>query len=284
VAYTAERLEEAPLPVQILVADDSRTMRKILEMTFAGEDAEVVTVESGTAAIAAAQERGADVVFADASMSAPDGYAVAQAIKNDPALSSTAVIVLASQHTPYDADRGRRAGVDDHVSKPFDTQVVIDKVAQVLSRPRARALEGAPPAGAGAAAPPPMPPEPPAPPPPPPGAAGVRPGGATPGAAPRAPAAPAAPPAQPAARPAPPRPAAPSPARAAPAAAAAAAASATTSDGDLAARLTALGLTADQISGVLALSREVIERVVWEVVPDLAETVIREEIQRLTSD
>jgi hypothetical protein len=35
---------------------------------------------------------------------------------------------------------------------------------------------------------------------------------------------------------------------------------------------------------VLALSREVIERVVWEVVPDLAETVIREEIQRLTAD
>jgi hypothetical protein len=52
--------------------------------------------------------------------------------------------------------------------------------------------------------------------------------------------------------------------------------------GDMAERLDGLGLTADQVQGVLALSREVIERVVWEVVPDLAETLIREEIRRLT--
>ena len=47
-------------------------------------------------------------------------------------------------------------------------------------------------------------------------------------------------------------------------------------------KLSGMGLTPAQIEGVLALSREVIERVVWEVVPDLAETIIREEIKRLT--
>jgi hypothetical protein len=48
-------------------------------------------------------------------------------------------------------------------------------------------------------------------------------------------------------------------------------------------KLHGMGLTPAQVEGVLALSREVIERVVWEVVPDLAETIIREEIKRLTS-
>ena len=48
-------------------------------------------------------------------------------------------------------------------------------------------------------------------------------------------------------------------------------------------KLQGMGLTPAQIEGVLSLSREVIERVVWEVVPDLAETIIREEIKRLTS-
>jgi hypothetical protein len=52
--------------------------------------------------------------------------------------------------------------------------------------------------------------------------------------------------------------------------------------GDLAKKLDGLGLNAEQIQGVLSLSREVIEKVVWEVVPDLAETLIREEIRRLT--
>ena len=49
-------------------------------------------------------------------------------------------------------------------------------------------------------------------------------------------------------------------------------------------KLAALGLTKDQMEGVLALSREVVERVVWEVVPVLAETMIKEEIQRLTAE
>jgi hypothetical protein len=49
-------------------------------------------------------------------------------------------------------------------------------------------------------------------------------------------------------------------------------------------RLGDLGLSAEQIQGVLALSREVVERVVWEVVPTLAETIIKEEIARLTQD
>jgi hypothetical protein len=52
----------------------------------------------------------------------------------------------------------------------------------------------------------------------------------------------------------------------------------------MAAKLAELGLSTAQVEGVLALSREVIERVVWEVVPDLAEVIIREEIRRLTSE
>jgi hypothetical protein len=52
----------------------------------------------------------------------------------------------------------------------------------------------------------------------------------------------------------------------------------------LSGKLEALGLTSDQVQAVLALSREVVEQVVWEVVPVLAETMIKEELQRLTSE
>jgi hypothetical protein len=53
---------------------------------------------------------------------------------------------------------------------------------------------------------------------------------------------------------------------------------------EFAKKLGSLGLTSDQVYGVLSLSRDVLERVVWEVVPTLAETIIREEIQRLTRE
>jgi hypothetical protein len=96
-----------------------------------------------------------------------------------------------------------------------------------------------------------------------------------PAAAPAKPSFPAAgAPAPAAAKPA--APAAPAPAAPAPSAAVAAATS------GLEQKLAGLNLTKDQVSAVLALSREVIEQVVWEVVPDLAEALIKEEIARLT--
>ncbi|HVW30186.1 MAG TPA: response regulator, partial [Polyangiaceae bacterium] len=55
-------------------------------------------------------------------------------------------------------------------------------------------------------------------------------------------------------------------------------------NGQLESKLEALGLTSSQVEGVLALSREVVEKVVWEVVPVLAETIIKEEIRRLTAE
>ncbi len=240
------------MPVNILVADDSVTMRRIMELTFAGEDAAVVAVDSGDAAIAKAAELAPDIVFADASMST-DGYRVASAIRATPGLERTAVIVLASQKHPYDEVKGKAAGVDDHVVKPFDTQHVIDKVKRVMAQPRAAAAAKAAPA------PPMAQPQ-----------RAARTGtiaferpAPTPGAAvpPPVVTAPAA------ARPAAPRPAA---------------AATMASGADMARKLDALGLNAEQIQGVLALSRDVIEKVVWEVVPDLAETLIREEIRRLT--
>ena len=255
------------MPVNILVADDSMTMRRILELTFAGEDARVVAVESGEAAISRAAELRPDVVLADGSM-ATDGYKVASAIRATPGLERTAVILLASNKHPFDEARAKAAGIDDHVVKPFDTQHVIDKVRRVIAQPRAGAA--AAPAARPAAPPPAAPPQ-----------AAQRPPAAqsrtiaferSPAAAPPAPA--PAPPARPAA-------AQTAPQRA-PAPVAQATAAATAHGGELAQKLDGLGLSADQVAGVLALSRDVIERIVWEVVPDLAETLIKEEIRRLT--
>jgi CheY-like chemotaxis protein len=264
-------------------------MRRILELTFQGEDASVTAVENGESALRKASEITPDIVFADLSMSGMDGYALATAIKSSPGLERTAVVVMASQKHPYDDEKGKAAGVDDHIVKPFDTQGVIDRVKQGLAKPRAaagRAAAAAPAIAAPAAAAP----------------GGGRVGSKTiafgkPPVAANAggPAIPVNPPARPqvaAAAPAMPT-MAKSPATAAAATAAATATAAAVAqpittavanaNTDLERRLSSLGLTAEQLAAVVALSREVVERVVWEVVPDLAETLIKEEIKRLTT-
>jgi len=280
-------LKEDRVAVNILVADDSVTMRRILELTFQGEDASVTAVENGEAALRKASEMTPDIVFADLSLQGMDGYALATAIKSQSGLERTAVVVMASQKHPYDEEKGKAAGVDDHIIKPFDTQNVIDRVKQVLSKPRV-----APGRAAAAAAPAPSVGRP---------AAGAPAGSKTiafgkpPQPANAAQAAQAAGPGAPPAvaaggggRPAHAAAAAavaqkPAAAPAAAAAAAPVSAAVVSASADFERKIGSLGLTAEQAAAVLALSREVVERVVWEIVPDLAETLIKEEIRRLTT-
>jgi DNA-binding response OmpR family regulator len=302
------------VPKTLLAVDDSATMRKVLEITFGGEDFRVITADGASAALSRLGEEPVAAVI-DTSLGADDGYLLAKEMRaRQPRL---ALVIMASRYTPYDANRGRDAGVDDYIDKPFDTQALIEKVKKALitreTREVAKPAPVAAPAAAASSFQQSHAPRPPAPAAPAPGAASGK-GAAWPaqrthtlsfeGGMPVAPP-PAARPAPPAApvpvthAPAPPAaqaspataaprvpvaaPAAPAvaPAASAPSPAASAIAAA---NGQLAGKLGDLGLTSQQADAVLALSREVVERVVWEVVPQLAEAIIKEEIARLTKE
>ncbi len=307
------------MPKTLLAVDDSATMRKVLEITFGGEDFRVVTAEGTSSALGRLGEEPLAAVI-DATLGADDGYALAKEIRSRD--TRIAVVLMASRNAPYDANRGRDAGVDDFIDKPFDTQALIEKVKKALVSREASAPKPAaaqpPTAAPGAASFSPRPPgvSPVAPPTPSitakPGWPAQRthtlsfeggsPAGAPPSQAPVPPrvVAPAAATLQP--KPAPVASQAPlqSPGRtvvgsppppqvaqhaAAPRAVSASLEAASgAANGRLAAKLGELGLTSQQAEAVLALSREVIERVVWEVVPALAETMIKEEIARITKE
>lgn len=287
---------------KILAVDDSVTMRRILEMTFIGQDGiQVVTADGGESGLNAMA--GADLIIVDVSMPGMTGYDFAKAVRSNG--SAAPILMLASEHHPIDANKLRESGADDHMMKPFETQALIDKAKDFLSRGKgAGAAAGAPPA-------PPRPVAPPAP------VAAPRPAAPAAPAPPRPPAAPmpgvitAPKPPTPAAIQQPVAPVASqvrsaaasfgapagskpptaittgavAPAGPRPPTSAAVPLVAKGDDAisEMEGKLSGMGLTPAQIEGVLALSREVIERVVWEVVPDLAETIIREEIKRLTS-
>jgi DNA-binding response OmpR family regulator len=305
--------------ITLLAVDDSVTMRKVLEITFASPDFRVVTANSADAALQKFRTDKPDMVISDITLDPKSGYELCKAVKQlSPA---TPVLLLSSKQNPFDTGKGTAAQADDHMDKPFDTQQMIEKVKKMLQN-RAEA-PAAKPAPAGAAAPPPTGTSP-----------AVRPATANQPTAPAAaagagaapvqraktliynppagaPAHPAAPAASAAAKPAPgvtapaggvkpgPSPTPPaglprqrtvalgggsaaSPSPPAVTSAAPSAAAAVALNGQMAAKLEGIGLTPAQVDAVLALSREVVERVVWEVVPVLAETIIKEELARLT--
>jgi len=278
----------------VLVVDDSATIRKAVELSFLGEDVQVVSVAAADAALAKAREIRPDAVIVDSSLPG-GGYAVASALKGDGATGAPPVLLLTSSRNPFDASKGQASGVDDSIDKPFESRVLIEKVNALFGKPRAAVAPAPyrepavvavphaaphapppPPAAAFATPPPPKPPPPAAPPP----SAIV---------APRAPAAaqqpipltkPAAAPVAAAPKAAMTRPDLPS-IIPAPAPTPKPAAS---GDGAAIARAVAAGLTKEQAEAIAKLTREVVERVVWEVVPDLAEAIIQEELARLLKE
>lgn len=276
--------------MRILIVEDSVSMRKVMEMTFAGEDAELLAVESGELALRHGRDFGPDVAFIDASLPGVDGYEVTRAIKSDPQLAGTAVILMASQHRPLDEARASEVGADEHILKPFDTQEAIDKATGLASQAEAL-YEAASIPVARPATTPPMPISQasyrPTPPPLPLNGPSSRPiapmpmastpYGSTPLSGAQVSVAPSAA----------------SPYASRPVAAVVSSTSMATQASSavnealshsVVERLETLGLTPDQVEGVLKLSAEVVERVVWEVVPELAEAMIREELHRLVGD
>jgi CheY-like chemotaxis protein len=284
------------LTTTLLAVDDSKTMRKVLEITFSGEEFRLLLCGSATEALNKLSEK-PSVAVVDAGLEGTSGYELCRQLKA--AQPGLGVVILSSKQQPYDRSLGGQVGADDFADKPFDTQQLIDKVNALAKKaPAAGAPAPAPaPAAAAArsttlsygtspvagapAAPVPAPvAAAPAPSPTRQTAPGLAAGG---GFASRAPTmlGAAVPPEVRTAAPTPPTAplgSAPSRAPAAPAVPAA------TNGADFAQKLGGLGLTPQQVEGVLSLSREVLERVVWEVVPTLAETLIREEIQRLTKE
>lgn len=301
----------------LLAVDDSVTMRKVLEITFSGDGYKTVLAASGQEAMKLLSTEHPAIVLIDHTLPDMSGYDLARDLKAKQ--RDLAVLILSSKGNPYDKARGSASGVDDFMDKPFDTQKMLDKVAAVLSGPRA-AAGAPPPAPAARPATPAAPPVAPAPaaaaPPPKPVHAPMSPAVPAPAVAPSGPqqtssmaararsqgltapgmpaaaASPPRTPAAPVAAPARPQPPVAHPVVSAPpkpaaapsiAAAVASAGAAIPGNGQLTEKLQALGLNRAQIEGVLSLSREVVEQVVWEVVPVLAETLIKEEIRRLTS-
>ncbi len=257
----------------IVVADKSKTVRRMVEIALAKHPFDLEFAEDGNAASAAIKAKSPVIAIVDAALPGVDGYDLTQQIKSGG--GDTKVLLLVGRNSRYDAGRGRSAGVDDHLTKPFLTQKLVEKVFGAVgeSVPDAAifrtSLLSIPLAGGGTASP-----------------GGLTGGLAAPSsppvaAAPKAPvsiAAPA-PPAAPAA-PAEPQPGAfeqdePTRQYAPPEA------------GDVvesAAQMVLDAAAFKEALGEEGPAREMFERVVWEVVPQLAEAILKEEIAKVVRE
>ena len=121
---------------KLLLADDSVTIQRVIELTFADEDVQVVAVGDGQQAIDRLPAERPDIVLADIGMPERDGYEVAAFIRNHAEFSHIPVLLLTGAFEPIDEGRAREVGCDGVLVKPFEPQMVISRVKELLSGKR----------------------------------------------------------------------------------------------------------------------------------------------------
>ena len=118
----------------LLLADDSVTIQRVIELTFANEDVRVVSVGDGRRAVEWCEGETPDVILADVNVPQVDGYALAEFVKQSPRLRHVPVLLLAGAFEPIDQERVRVAGADGVLVKPFEPQQLVSRVRELLER------------------------------------------------------------------------------------------------------------------------------------------------------
>src|ERR1041385_5379049 len=111
------------MPFTLLIADDSPTIQRVVQLTFADEDATVVAVSDGDQAIARIGAEPPHIVIADADMPGKNGYDVARHIRQSPRLAHIPVVVLiGALGSPVFA---AESGCDATLTKPIEPHAVL---------------------------------------------------------------------------------------------------------------------------------------------------------------
>ena len=132
------------MPKTILLADDSITIQKVVELTFSDGDYEVTAVNNGAKAIQKLSEMRPDIILSDIIMPEKNGYEVCEYVKSHPEYRNIPVVLLTGTFEPFDPDRADKAGCDAVVTKPFESQSLIHKVEELIEAARASAPVTAP--------------------------------------------------------------------------------------------------------------------------------------------
>ena len=144
------------MPHRILLADDSLTIQKVIELTFSGTDFELKAVGNGDLALPLLDSFSPDIVLADCVMPGKTGYEVCEEVKRRPGGRFVPVVLLTGTFEPFDKPRAEQAGADSVVTKPFDSQGLASLVRDLVNK-AAEERAAAPPEPPPAPEPPPFP-------------------------------------------------------------------------------------------------------------------------------
>jgi DNA-binding response OmpR family regulator len=126
------------MSAQILLADDERSVRQLLELVLSKEGYEVRVTHNGDELVRAAQDQVPDLIIADLMMPILDGYEAIRQLRNDTRTAHVPMMIVTAKSGPDDVVTGFETGADDYITKPFNIPELIARIKGLLRRASAQ--------------------------------------------------------------------------------------------------------------------------------------------------
>jgi twitching motility two-component system response regulator PilG len=114
--------------IKVMVIDDSNTIRKTAETLLKRAGYDVITASDGFEAMSVVTDQHPDIIFIDIMMPRLDGYQTCALIKNNKQFGGTPIVMLSSKDGLFDRARGKLAGSEQHIHKPFTQDDLVDAI------------------------------------------------------------------------------------------------------------------------------------------------------------
>lgn len=119
-------------PKKILIADDNENIREALAYLLEDEGFTLSLAKDGVDALQKVKEIRPDILLLDIMMPEINGYDVCRAIKNDPELSKTYIIMLTAKGQAAEQERGKDVGANEYIVKPFSPLEILNRIKHIL--------------------------------------------------------------------------------------------------------------------------------------------------------
>ena len=118
---------------KILITEDSPTVLEILKSVLAEEGYEVIAAVDGKEALDLVKAEKPDLIILDVMLPKIDGYKVCRMLKFDDKYKDIPIIMLTARAKETDEKLGKEVGADAYIKKPFEPEMIIDKVRELLN-------------------------------------------------------------------------------------------------------------------------------------------------------
>jgi twitching motility two-component system response regulator PilG len=124
--------------MKVLLVDDTRTLLSLIQVYLMGWQIEFVEAKDGTQGLARAREHRPDLVITDVRMPGMDGFELCAAIRADPVLHKTPIVLLTSLADDASRKKGKLVGATAFLTKPVSVEELRNTVGGILQLPARR--------------------------------------------------------------------------------------------------------------------------------------------------